>query len=664
MKYQTADITGDPTIAARLNFSPAASVRDGLKARPRNNPTPAFRNCFFAGVSAVALALMAAGCAAPIGADRVSTRQAYAQRDANALRTGKPSAATEVILRRYDLDRLAARRPDEAVRLLHRQALETGERDLLFALSELSYVAGNRIRQSVKRGDQRDDRDYYLGSAVYAWLYLFGDGKDPKPDAFEPRFRLACEFYNNSLGLALITERRSTNAFVRLENAHRRLPVGAIDLQLNTTRAPERLDEFEQILLADGFRVRGLSVRNRTAGIGAPLLCVKPLNPGFGVRQSLPATVVLHAPASLAELVSGSPSCSLELYSGFDAGTVAIGRMQVPLERDLTTFRAYTLSQSTIWKLGTLQFLAPAERFPSQLIVNQPYKPGLIPVVFVHGTFSSPVTWAEMANTLVADPVLREHYQIWSFVYGSGNPLVRSFGEFREALSARVRELDPTGTNAALRQMVIIGHSQGGLLTKATAIHSGDAIWRTVSTNRLEDLNISDADREKLRRLVFLEPLPFVKRVVFIATPHRGSYLAASFARGLAQRLVSLPRAVVSRREDVDKITSGSEMGNFFGGRIPTSLDGMSPKNPGLLAMAEIPVVPEIKAHSIIPVCGQGDFRTGRDGVVSYQSAHVDNVESEFIVRSVHSCQNEPATIEEVRRILRQHLTELRLNPK
>jgi hypothetical protein len=121
---------------------------------------------------------------------------------------------------------------------------------------------------------------------------------------------------------------------------------------------------------------------------------------------------------------------------------------------------------------------------------------------------------------------------------------------------------------------------------------------------------------------------------------------------------------VVSRREDVDKITSGSEMGNFFGGRIPTSLDGMSPKNPGLLAMAEIPVVPEIKAHSIIPVCGQGDFRTGRDGVVSYQSAHVDNVESEFIVRSVHSCQNEPATIEEVRRILRQHLTELRLNPK
>src|SRR4029078_7848002 len=115
-------------------------------------------------------------------------------------------------------------------------------------------------------------------------------------------------------------------------------------------------------------------------------------------------------------------------------------------------------------KLGNLQFLAPAERFPSQLMLNQPYHPNLIPVVFVHGTFSSPVTWAEMANTLIADPMLREHYQIWSFIYGSGNPLVRSIAEFRAALSDRVHELDPAGTNAALHQMVIIGHSQGGLL--------------------------------------------------------------------------------------------------------------------------------------------------------------------------------------------------------
>jgi hypothetical protein len=49
----------------------------------------------------------------------------------------------------------------------------------------------------------------------------------------------------------------------------------------------------------------------------------------------------------------------------------------------------------------------------------------------------------------------------------------------------------------------------------------------------------------------------------------------------------------------------------------------------------------------------------GRDGVVAYASAHVDYVESELVVRGSHSCQSLPATIEEVRRILHEHLKEL-----
>ena len=66
---------------------------------------------------------MLAGCVAPIGADRVSTRRAYDQVDANALRTGKPSADTASLLHRYELGPLAARHPDQAVRLLHQKAL-------------------------------------------------------------------------------------------------------------------------------------------------------------------------------------------------------------------------------------------------------------------------------------------------------------------------------------------------------------------------------------------------------------------------------------------------------------------------------------------------------------------------------------------------------------
>jgi hypothetical protein len=91
----------------------------------------------------------------------------------------------------------------------------------------------------------------------------------------------------------------------------------------------------------------------------------------------------------------------------------------------------------------------------------------------------------------------------------------------------------------------------------------------------------------------------------------------------------------------------------------PTSLDSMSTNNPFLLALADIPVAPGIKANSIIAMQGEGDYHHAMDGLVSYQSAHVDYSESEFIVHSFHSCLSQPATIEEVRRILREHVAEL-----
>jgi hypothetical protein len=62
-----------------------------------------------------------------------------------------------------------------------------------------------------------------------------------------------------------------------------------------------------------------------------------------------------------------------------------------------------------------------------------------------------------------------------------------------------------------------------------------------------------------------------------------------------------------------------------------------------------------VAAHSIIAVQGDGPPEDGADGVVKYKSAHLRNVDSERVVRSGHSCQGHPATIEEVRRILREH---------
>jgi hypothetical protein len=91
-------------------------------------------------------------------------------------------------------------------------------------------------------------------------------------------------------------------------------------------------------------------------------------------------------------------------------------------------------------------------------------------------------------------------------------------------------------------------------------------------------------------------------------------------------------------------------------GQPATSVDNMRPGNRFIETLAEIPVVPGVPSHSIIAVRGNGPPEQGDDGVVEYQSAHLAETESELVVRDGHSCQANPHTIAEVRRILLEHL--------
>jgi triacylglycerol esterase/lipase EstA (alpha/beta hydrolase family) len=235
-------------------------------------------------------------------------------------------------------------------------------------------------------------------------------------------------------------------------------------------------------------------------------------------------------------------------------------------------------------------------------------------VVFVHGTNSSPARWADMVNDLEADPWVRQHYQFWFFSYDSGNPIAYSAMRLRNALRAAVKQFDPDGTDECLKHMIVIGHSQGGLLTKMMVINSGDRFWRNVSDTPLDELNVSESTRALMRDAVFVEPLPFVTRVVFVATPHRGSYLAGpQIVRRLAQKLISMPSTLVQGSADLfskDSIKPYLKMQTF-----PTAIDNMSPSHPFILTIAEIPVAPGVHAHSIIAAGGCAHPRARADAV-------------------------------------------------
>jgi hypothetical protein len=263
-----------------------------------------------------------------------------------------------------------------------------------------------------------------------------------------------------------------------------------------------------------------------------------------------------------------------------------------------------------------------------------------------------------MVNDLEADPWVRQHYQFWFFSYDSGNPIAYSAMLLRNALRKAIKTYDPQGNDPCLQHIIVIGHSQGGLLTKMMVINSGDRFWRNASDTPLDELKISEPTRALVRDSMFVEPLPFVSRVVFVATPQRGSYLAGpELVRRLVQKLVSMPSSLVQSGTDLfsrDSVKPYLKMQT-----LPTAIDNMSPNHPFIRTISEIPLAPGVHAHSIIAVDADGPLENGGDGVVKYMSAHIDGVDSEKVVRSPHSCQSNPETIDEVRRILRLHAADV-----
>jgi pimeloyl-ACP methyl ester carboxylesterase len=333
---------------------------------------------------------------------------------------------------------------------------------------------------------------------------------------------------------------------------------------------------------------------------------------------------------------------------------------EVQLEIDETTPIAVQLAGSPIWKQELWGFFGRnATGFPLPALVSlEPYLPGQIPVVFVHGTASSPARWADMANDLRADPWIRQRYQFLYFYYDTGNPIPYSGMLLRDKLMAAVERMDPKGRDHCLREMVVVGHSQGGLITKLTAVDTGDRLWNSVVRVPPDRVPGSKQFRTLLHQTLFVKPVPSVRRLVFIATPHRGSFLSGGWLTSMLRGLIRLPADVTS--QSIDALTKGADF--FYGktpmarGQLPTAADNMTAGNPFLEGLASIPVADGVPYHSIVAV--KETFPTveeGDDGVVQYRSAHLDGAASELVVRSSHSTQSDPHTIQEVRRILHLH---------
>jgi hypothetical protein len=199
--------------------------------------------------------------------------------------------------------------------------------------------------------------------------------------------------------------------------------------------------------------------------------------------------------------------------------------------------------------------------------------------------------------------------------------------------------------------MVLVGHSMGGLLTRLMITDSADHFdegkesWKALSEGDLE------LQQYGLSLSTF-EPLPFVRRAVFMGAPHKGASLAERSAGRIGSGIVSHPeymRAFLSAKEGRMERLS----------RMQNGVDNLATDSPFTLALQKTTWPSSTTVHSVI-----GDFLgagriNGTDTVVSYRSAHIEGVESELVVHADHlTLHKKMPAIAEVRRILLEHLGE------
>jgi pimeloyl-ACP methyl ester carboxylesterase len=374
-----------------------------------------------------------------------------------------------------------------------------------------------------------------------------------------------------------------------------------------------------------------------------------PLAGGYSEMPTPNVTCLLDFQGDDVQQVLASRSATLRVFDPLLDSTATIKGETVPLAANFTAGYGVWLARSN-FASEAIRTLLDMDRSLDKphLYMLQPFDPNRRVVLMLHGLASSPEAWVNTANDVLGDEELRARYQVWLVYYPTNLPLPYNHQAIRQTVLETLRGMDPSRTARASQEIVVVGHSMGGLLTRLMVSSSDGSrlLDRTLHDLKGQGEEVN-AVREELAPLLEFDPMPEVRRAVFIATPHRGTPSAEGMLAAIVSRFSSIPQGLSTR------YSASAAVMAAVSGRLPLSIDNLKESDAFVKDTASLSISPNVAYHSIIAVKNPTDLAIATDGFVPYRSAHLDGASSEKIIISGHSVQQTPKAILELRRILR-----------
>jgi triacylglycerol esterase/lipase EstA (alpha/beta hydrolase family) len=424
---------------------------------------------------------------------------------------------------------------------------------------------------------------------------------------------------------------------------------------------PDKPPGFDQIVAAETLRVRGLHERYVRAGLGGRLVCQQEPDPVSALsRYTVPEKQQVARSAVFRFVSLPQGRVEIRLLDPSTTDHIELDRRQWTVGGDFSAPLA-AIASRTRFVFQRWQGLFQMEHYAMRqgIFFLEPYDPQKIPVLMVHGILSSPLMWKDLTNRIMGDPVLQKKYQIWHYTYATGFPILTSARMLREQLDSVNIALQRAGLPPH-KPIVLIGHSLGGLLSKMMVSDSDDLIWNQFFRVPPDQLNLASADRDWVEQLMFFQPRRDISRVIFMASPFKGSKTADLVLFRFSSRWVRFPADLEGHHYRVFTLNRRymvrSKENRLIAERQPSSIDLLSPESPETIALGQMKVARSIPFHLIIGVRHGSNLARSSDGIVAYSSSYLEGAESELDVQTGHTVTHSPKTEEEVLRILSLNL--------